>query len=169
MIGGRNVQESTDSYKRFVTSGIAKDMNIDFWEDVKGQAVLGSDGFVDWVYENYLSKQDADISELLGIKDLKIGPNTPEEIAKEVASEFSIAQSELYQRRAKCRDARLIFLELCRIYLSRNMSLAQMGKRLGAISASAFSRNKVRLREKIEKDPYLRFRFEKIKNALSRF
>jgi len=47
MIGGRNVQEITDSYKRFVTSGIAKDMNIDFWEDVKGQAVLGSDGFVD--------------------------------------------------------------------------------------------------------------------------
>ena len=169
MIGGRNCQESTDSYKRFVTSGIAKDMNIDFWKDVKGQAVLGSDDFVDWVYENYFSKQDVDISELPGIKDLKIEPNTPEEIAKEVASEFGIAQSELYQRRAQCRDARLIFLELCRIYLSRNMSLAQMGKRLGAISASAFSRNKVRLREKIEKDPYLRFRFEKIKNALSRF
>jgi putative transposase len=167
MIGGRNCQQSTDNYKKFVTSGIKKDMNIDLWEDVKGQAVLGPDGFLDWVYENYLSKKDVDIRELPGIKGLKIGPNTPEEIAKEVASEFGIVQSKLYQRRSQCRDARLIFLELCRIYLSRNMSLAQMGKRLGAISASAFSRNKVRLREKIEKDANLRFRFEKIKNALS--
>ncbi|MEA3358142.1 MAG: hypothetical protein U9R17_01860 [Thermodesulfobacteriota bacterium] len=45
------------------------------------------------------------------------------------------------------------------------MNLAQMGKRLGGISASAFSRNKVRLREKIEKDPYLMLRFERIKNV----
>jgi len=49
------------------------------------------------------------------------------------------------------------------------MSFAQMEKRLGGISASAFSRNKVRLSEKIEKDPYLRFRFKNIKNALSEF
>ncbi|MBW1717383.1 MAG: hypothetical protein JRJ77_16445 [Deltaproteobacteria bacterium] len=112
-------------------------MNIAFWEDVKGQAVLGSDGFVDWVYENYLSKHKGDRKELPGIKALEIGPNTPEEIAKEVASEFGLEQSELYQSRAHCRDARLIFLELCRIYLSRHMSLADIGKRLGGISASA--------------------------------
>ena len=130
---------------------------------------LESDDFVDWVYKNHVSKQDTDRRELPGIRDLKNGPKAPEEIARRVASEFGVGQTELCQKRAKCRDARLIFLELCRIYLSRNMSLAQMGKRLGAISASAFSRNKVRLREKIEKDPYLRFRFEKIKNALSRF
>ena len=168
MIGGRNCQQSTDNYKRFVTSGITKDINIDLWKDVKGQAVLGSDGFLDWVYENYLSKKDVDIRELPGIKGLKTGPRAPEDIAKEVDCEFGIVESKLYQRRSQCRDARLLFLELCRIYLSRNMSLAQMGKRLGAISASAFSRNKVRLREKIEKDPYLRLRFEKIKDALSK-
>lgn len=168
MIGGRNIEERSRRYRSFVISGIAKDMNIAFWEDVKGQAVLGSDGFVDWVYENYLSKYKGDRRELPGIKALETGPNTPEEIAKEVASEFGLEQSELYQSRAHCRDARLIFLELCRIYLSRYMSLADIGKRLGGISASAFSRNKARVAEKIEKDPYLRNCFKKIKNVWSK-
>ncbi|TET92719.1 MAG: hypothetical protein E3J46_00930 [Desulfobacteraceae bacterium] len=167
MIGGRDVEERRRRYERFVTGGIAKDMNMAFWEDVKGQAVLGSEGFVDWVYENYLSGHECDRRELPGIKDLKIGPNTPEEIAKEVASEFGLDQAELYERRAQCRDARLIFLELCRIYLSRKMSLSEIGKGLGEISASALSRNKVRLAEKVEKDPYLRHCFEKIKNVWS--
>lgn len=89
--------------------------------------------------------QNTDRRELPGIRDLKRGPNTSEEIARRVASEFGIGETELYQKRAKCRDARLIFLELCRIYLSRNMSFAEMGKNLGGISASAFSRSKLRL------------------------
>ena len=86
----------------------------------------------------------------MSIKIKCLSPYSPEEIAKEVASEFGLDQAELYKRRAQCRDARLIFLELCRIYLSRKMSLAEIGKGLGDISASAFSRNKVRLAEKIE-------------------
>jgi len=45
------------------------------------------------------------------------------------------------------------------------MSLAEIGKGLGEISASAFSRNKIRLADKIEKDPHLRHCFEKIKNV----
>jgi hypothetical protein len=112
MIGGKNVQESTESYKRFVTSGIAKDMNIGFWEDVKGQAVLGSDDFIDWVYENYLSKQDVDISELPGIKDLKIGPNTPEEIANPTSRcSFNIFRVMSYifeQEYESCTDGKKI-------------------------------------------------------------
>jgi len=75
-----------------------------------------------------------------------------------------LKSAELFVRVRPCL-APLIFL----LYLSRNMNFAQMEKRLGGISASAFSRNKVRLSEKIEKDPYLRFRFKKIKNALSGF
>jgi hypothetical protein len=47
------------------------------------------------------------------------------------------------------------------------MTLPEIGKRLGNISASAFSRNKVRLAEKIEKDPFMRQRFKKLKNVWS--
>jgi putative transposase len=165
MIGGKDDKERGRRYEKFVIGGIVKDMNATFWEDVKGQAVLGSKGFADWVYENFLLERNSCKRELSGIKDLITGPSTPEEIAKVVASEFGVMQAELYQRRAPCRDGRLIFLELCRIYLSRKMTLTKIGKELGDISASAFSRNKVRLAERIEKDPFLKQRFEMLKNA----
>jgi putative transposase len=167
MIGGKDDKERGRRYERFVISGILKDMNVTFWEDVKGQVVLGSGGFTDWVYESFLLERNSDKRELSGIKDLMIGPGTPEEIAKVVASEFGVTEAELYQRRSPCKDGRLIFLELCRIYLSRQMTLTEIGKGIGDISASAFSRNKVRLAEKIEKDPFLKQRFEILKNVWS--
>ena len=154
-------------YERFVIGGIVKDMNVTFWEDVKGQAVLGSEDFADWVYNTFLLERSIDKRELSGIKDLITGPGTVEEIAEVVASKFGVTQAELYQRRAPCRDGRLIFLELCRIYLSRKMTLTEIGKGLGDISASAFSRNKARLTERIEKDPFLKQRFDKLKSVWS--
>jgi putative transposase len=163
MIGGGDDQKRRKSYERFVISGIAEDMNMSFWGDVKGQAVLGSEGFADWVYRSFLSEHSSDTRELPGIKQLRTGPTTVMEIAKAVASECGVPEAQLYQSRAPCRDARMLFLELCRIYLSRKMSLAELGKRVGGITASAFSRNRARLAEKLEKDSFLRERFEKLK------
>ena len=45
------------------------------------------------------------------------------------------------------------------------MTLAEIGKSMGDITASAFSRNSARLGEKIEKDSFLRQRFEKLKRV----
>ena len=163
MIGGSDDQECRKSYERFVISSIKKDMNMSFWEDVKGQAVLGSEGFADWVYKNFVSEYSSDKRELPGIKDLRTGPSTVEEIAEAVASECGVSEAQLYQRRAPCRDARMMFLELCRIYLSRKMTLAEIGRNVGDVTASAFSRNRARLAEKMEKDSFLRQRFEKLK------
>ena len=166
MIGGKEDKERGRRYERFVIGGILKDMNITFWEDVKGQAVLGSEDFTDWVYEKFILERVSDKRELSGIKDFKTGPAaTLEEIVQVVASEFGLTPAELCRRRAPCRDGRLIFLELCRFYLSRKMTLTEIGKEAGDISASAFSRNRVRLEEKMRKDPLLRQRFEKLKNV----
>jgi hypothetical protein len=57
-----------------------KDMNITFWSGVRGQAVLGSDDFVDWIYERFLSKKELDRRELAGVKELQTGSCTVEEI-----------------------------------------------------------------------------------------
>jgi len=165
MIGGSDDQKRRKSYERFVISGIAEDMNMSFWADVKGQAVLGSEGFTDWVYRNFLSEHSSDTRELPGIKQLTMGPTTVEEIAKAVASECGVPEAALYQSRAPCRDARMLFLELCRMYLSRKMTLAEIGKSTGGITASAFSRNRARLAEKLETDSSLRQRFEKLKGV----
>jgi len=128
MIEGSDDQERRKRYARFVISGIGKEMNMSFWGDVKGQAVLGSEGFADWVYRNFLSEHSSDTRELPGIRQLRTGPDTIAEIAKAVAFEYGVPEAQLYQSRAPCRDARMLFLELCRMYLSRRMTLARLVK-----------------------------------------
>ena len=88
-----------------------------------------------------------------------------DELAKAVAAECGVPEAQPYQSRAPCRDARMLFLELCRIYLSRKMTLVEIGKSMGDITTSAFSRNRARLGEKREKDSFLRQRFEKLKSV----
>ncbi len=45
------------------------------------------------------------------------------------------------------------------------MPLAEIGRRLGDISASAFSRNRVRLGAKMDRDIHLRQCFDKLKKT----
>ena len=48
MVGGGDSYRGRRNFERFTLDGILKDMNITFWNGVKGQAVLGSDDFADW-------------------------------------------------------------------------------------------------------------------------
>jgi len=152
-------------YEQFVLDGVMKDMNITFWKGVRGQAVLGSDDFVDWIYERFLSKKKVDHRELTGIKDLQTGPGTVEEIARAVSREFGVEEEGLYRPRG-IRQARSILLELCRVHLSRRMSFAEIGRRLGGISVSAISQNRKRLEASLRKDPRLRESFQRLSKVL---
>lgn len=171
MVGGGNDQEARKRYAGFVLSGILKDMNIDFWEGVRGQAILGSDGFVDWVKERFLSKQKGDRRELPGLKALQTGggPGAMEEIAEEVASRFLVEENELYFRYGSCREARSVFMELCCLFLSKRMSLSEIGRRLGNVSVAALSQNRKRLAARMRKVAKLRKGFEELKTVLSKY
>jgi len=168
MIGGNDDREGRRRYKAFLISGIIKDMKMTFWEGVKGKAVLGSEDFVDWIYERFISKKKMDKREVLGRKAFSGGSVTMEEIAGEVAREFGVTQEELYFRRASCGVARSVFMELCRFYLGRKMSLAEIGRKVEDISASAFTQNRKRLAAKMRDDTLLRQRFQKLKDSWNR-
>jgi REP element-mobilizing transposase RayT len=165
MAGGRDSFGGRRKYEQFVMDGVMKDMNITFWKGVRGQAVLGTDDFVDWIYERFLSKKKVDCRELTGIKVLQTGPGTVEEIARAVSREFEVEEEGLYRPRG-VPQARSILMELCRVHLSRRMSLAEIGRRLGGISVSAISQNKKRLEESLRKDPHLRESFQRLSKAL---
>jgi hypothetical protein len=165
MAGGGDSLGSRRKYEQFVMDGVMKDMNIIFWKGVRGQAVLGSDDFLDWIYERILSKKKVDRRELTGLKDLQTGPGTVEEIARAVSREFEVEEEGLYRPRG-VRQARSILMELCRVHLSRRMSFAEMGRRLGEISVSAISQNKKRLEESLRKDPHLRGSFHRLSKGL---
>ena len=135
-------------------------------KEVKGQAVLGSDDFVDWLYERFLSKERLDRGELAGVKDLQPGPSTLEEIARRISQELGVEEEAFYRRR-EIPQARSVFMELCRLYLRRRMSLAEMGRKLGGVSASASSQNRKRLEAALEEDPLLRQSFRKLSKGLA--
>ena len=85
-----------------------------------------------------------------------------EEIAEVVAMVFNVEVKELYRPRSRCRLARSVFMELCRLYLARKESLASIGNRLGDVSVSALSQNSRRIEEKLRADEKLQ---EQINNA----
>jgi len=64
-----------------------------------------------------------------------------EEVARWVSVEFDVPSAELYRRRAGWRVARSVFIELCRLYLTRRMSHAEIGRRLGFIDDLNFLHN----------------------------
>lgn len=169
MLTGKDDHRGRKAYGQFVLDGIAKDMRKSFWEDVRGQAVLGSESFADQIYERYLMRRKVDEREQPGIGELNGIPNSTEEIALEVAKIYGIAEeSELYRRRSSHRQARSVFIELCRRYLIRKMRTVELGRKLGNISGSAIYLNRKRLEEATKNNRRLRQLFQRLERDLER-
>ena len=149
-------------YEEFVMSGIVEDMSHNVWSEVRGSTILGSERFIGRIYEQFLSKRKMNRKELPGLRDLQGRQPSMEEIAEVVAMVFNVEVKELYRPRSRCRLARSVFMELCRLYLARNESLASIGNRLGDVSVSALSQNSRRIEEKLRADEKLQ---EQINNA----
>ena len=58
MLTGKDDRRGRKAYSRFVLDGIAMDMKKSFWEDVRGQAVLGSENFIDDIYKRFFGAKD---------------------------------------------------------------------------------------------------------------
>jgi len=170
MLTGKDDGRGRKAYGQFVLEGIVKEMKESFWEDVRGQAILGSESFVDKIYERYLMRRKADEREQPGIEELSGKPNSTEEIALEVAKIYGIAEeSELYRRRSRHRQARSVFIELCRRYLIRKMgTAAELGRKLDNISGSAIHLNRKRLEEAMKSNIHLRHLFQRLEIDLKR-
>ena len=162
MTGQVDDRKGRREYAQFVLGGIVKDMNFTFWQDVKGQVVLGSDAFADWIHERFLSRKKVDKRELTRVRDLETGSETIEEIARHVSLEFGVPPEQLYQRYSPSRVARSVFMELCSRCVARRMSLAQIGRRLGDVSVAAFGQNRKRLLSRMGNDFDLKRRFQKL-------
>ena len=169
MLGGRDDRIGRAQYEIFVQDGIVKDMNVTFWNGVKGQAVLGAKEFIEDTYKRFINKNKINDRELPGIKDLHPCSDTVEEIAREVAAAFGIDVDKDELRRKRCaeREARSVLMELCCIYLARKMSLFEIGKKLGGVSVAALSQNRKRLAERMNQNKSLRNQFQKLASKLN--
>ena len=121
-----------------------------------------------YIYEKYLQRVKRNKKELPGLEQLQSGPETIEEIAKQVAKGFNVLEENLYKKKSPNAEARSVFMELSRRYLTRKLSITEIGGALGGVSISAISQNKRRLEVKRKKDKKLEKKFKKIELSLSK-
>jgi putative transposase len=157
VVGGKDDARGRRKYREFVLSGIAKDMNISYWEEVRGQAVLGSEEFVNWIWEKFLQgKRKGRSKEQVFSAYGELSPAVEVgAIAKAVAERFGVPADELIARRSRHRQARRLLLGLCYDVRSGPKSLAEIGMELGGVGAAALCRNRRILEEDLKSDSQL--------------
>jgi hypothetical protein len=140
---------SRKRYGEFVAEGIRSGY-LTPWEDVKGQVVLGKDSFVERVTGRI--KKPGSRREQPSIRELEA--RNPATVLREVASYFGLAEKQLIGKRTGYRDERAVAMEL--MYRHGGMSQAEIGKVLGKLDYTSVSRERKRLRQKIEQKSSLR-------------
>ena len=84
--------------------------------------------------------------------------------SREVARYFKLQEEKLTGKRTGHRDERGVAMEL--VYRYGGVSQAEIGKVLGNLDYTAVSRERKRLRERVEKDKSLKTALEKIDRSL---
>ena len=150
---------SRRKYAAFVTEGLRGGYGTP-WEEVRGQAVLGEEGFVERVKGRI--KELGSKRERPGVRQL--AAKEPARVLKEVARYFGLAERQLAGKRTGHRDERGVVLEL--MYRHGQLSQAEIGKLMGGLDYTAVSRERKRLRERMAEDRGLRKAVEEIEMSL---
>jgi len=112
-------------YRGFALEGIKVGVKTP-WEEVRGQTVIGSEGFVEETVERHL-KGMGDKKELSGIREM-VGAR-PEEVLRQVGKHFGIEGEEIRGREQRYTEPRYLASYLLRRYCF--MSLREIGERVG--------------------------------------
>ncbi|MGH7824912.1 MAG: REP-associated tyrosine transposase [Candidatus Binatia bacterium] len=148
------VGESRSKYREFVIDGIRRGYDTP-WEEVKGQAVLGGEDFVERIKGR--RKSLGSRREQPGVRQLEA--IDPAAVLKKVARYFQLPERQLTGKRTGRRDERGVALEL--MYRLGGTSQARIGDLMG-LDYTAVSRERKRLRDRIESDMRLKKRLREI-------
>ena len=110
-------------YREFIIEGMQHGIKT-LWEEVRGQAVIGTEEFVEEVAETHLQRKKTHRGEESGLR--KIVAVKPESVIQAVASYFGIAGEEIGRREQRYTDARYVATYLLRRYCL--MTLQEIGK-----------------------------------------
>jgi REP element-mobilizing transposase RayT len=162
--GGDN-KYGRKGYREFVEEGLLTDVGSPF-EGIKGQVVLGESGFVDWVYEKVLKDAKPDKTEQSKSREL-VKEVRQEFIIDTVCSAFKVSKADLLRRRSVCRDARMVYIDLCCKYRLFHKSLREIGQELGGLTVGGMSQTRKRLRERMQKNKALRLKHAQCNETLN--
>ncbi len=161
MVGGGK-RKKEKRYRDFVLKGLREGVESPLL-DKKASSVLGSEEFIEWVYDAFVrgKKEDKEFSKLGELVPIV----TIEKIAIEVAKEFGVKQEDLLKRYSRTGEARPALIELCCRYAIKDKSLKEIARQLG-LSSGGILRSRGRFQEKIKSDPKLRESFERVEKKL---
>ncbi|MFQ5918059.1 MAG: hypothetical protein ACE5I0_09650 [Candidatus Binatia bacterium] len=147
-------------YAEFIADGLKRGYTTP-WDDLKGQLVLGGEGFWEslkrkWMREGADRREQPSLKWIEGIE--------PRKILKEVAGYFHLRPEEVTRKRGMHRDQRALGMEL--MYRHSEVNQKEIGQWMGGMDYAAVSRERGRLREKMEKDSKLRQWMKEIENRL---
>lgn len=152
MLGSGDAAARREDYRRFVQKGIETPWAFNLKEKVRARAVLGSDDFLDGMRGRFPAGGP------LPAGSLPTRLESPQEIAARLAPVLAVTVESLLQPRSRQREARSIFLELCRVHLARGRTMSSAAAAMG-IGVSALSHNHRRLGKRMTADPLFRQRF----------
>jgi REP-associated tyrosine transposase len=150
---------SRSKYREFISDGL-KHGYATPWDEVKGQSVLGDEEFLKKLKDRIRKTRSRREQPALRVfETIDAG-----DVLKSVSRYFRITEQELSKKRTLHRDYRAIAMEL--VHRHTRISQEEIGKRLGNIDYSTVSRERKRLRDKMESDQSIKRSMEVIAAAL---
>jgi len=146
-------------YGEFIEEGVKRGYDTP-WENLKGQVVLGREGFLERVRQRLdkttSRREQPSVGALQSVD--------PEEVLKAIGRYFQLKAEQLSSKRTKYRDERAIGMEL--MYRYSGVKQVEIGRRVGGVDYTAVSRERKRLRERMERDRRLKRSVENIEARL---
>ena len=82
-------------------------------------------------------------------------------LIEKVCEVFEVEKTDILKRRPKCREARMVLIDLSCSYRLFHKSLSGIGKELGGLTVGGMSQIRKRLRLKLQKDKDLMVKFNR--------
>lgn len=159
---GGDTKEGRASYRQFVYRGLNK-VESSPLDIGKGNGIIGSYGFISQIKEKYLIDQTS-VREQPNLKVIR-SSYSPEKLIDAFCTLAGNDRNEIC-RRGKNSTERSMLMEL--LYRFCNIKQPEIGRYLGNIDYSSVSISRKRLRLKMEKDPALKQRFDRLVDDLSK-
>jgi len=153
---GGDTRKGRQAYRRFVKGGIEEEIASPL-ELGQGHGIVGEADFIEWIKEKFLSKE-APQREQPALKVLR-KEFEPEELIERFTHLVGKSREGICQRGKKSIE-RALLMEL--LYRFCRITQPEIGRLVGGIDYSAVSQARNRLQKRLEREPELKKRFEKL-------
>jgi len=157
---GGDKRKGRQSYHQFIRWGVEQELENPL--DIgKGNGIVGEDDFIQWIKDKYLSNE-ASKREQPALRELR-RELKPEELIEHFANLVGKGKEDICRRGKKSLE-RAMLMEL--LYRLCQIAQPEIGRLIGGIDYSAVSQARKRLQIRLNQEPGLKKKFDKLINQM---